>query len=248
LVSIGSVIIIFALFMTSLCKEYYQLFLAQGFLLGIGVAFVFLPPFAILPRYFVARRGVALGLTACGASIGGVIWPIALRNLLEKVGFGWAVRISAFIMLPFLLTACLTVRLPKVTTNLPKPKPDLSVVKKPLLYVLGAALFFNYLGIFTPNFYVTSYTISLDLDADMAFYMVAILNGTSLFGRILPGIWADRYGAFNVMILSAGTSGIVCMCMTKATSITGIALWSAVYGFTSGVCISPAETYYKSMD
>lgn len=229
--------------MTSLCKEYYQLFLAQGFLLGVGVAFVFLPVFAILPRYFVARRGAALGLTACGASIGGAIWPIALRNLHEKVNFGWAARISAFIMLPFLLTACLTIRLPKAVSNLPKPKPDFSVVKLPLLYVLSSALFFNYLGLFTPNFYVTSYTISLNLDPDMAFYMVAIMNGTSLFGRVIPGIWADRYGAFNVMILSAGTSGIVCMCMTKATSITGIALWSAVYGFTSGASISSPQPF-----
>jgi len=229
--------------MTSLCKEYYQLFLAQGFLLGVGVAFVFLPVFAILPRYFVTRRGVALGLTACGASIGGVIWPIALRNLLEKVSFGWAVRISAFIMLPFLLTACLTIRLPNAASNLPKLKPDFSVVKLPLLYALSSALFFNYLGLFTPNFYVTSYTISLNLDPDMAFYMVAIINGASLFGRVIPGIWADRYGAFNVMILSAGTSGIVCMCMTKATSIIGIALWSAVYGFTSGASISSLKSF-----
>ncbi len=68
----------------------------------------------------------------------------------------------------------------------------------------------------------------------MAFYMLAIMNGSSLFGRVIPGILADRYGAFNVMILSAGTSGVVCMCWTKAQSIAGIGVWAAVYGFTSG--------------
>jgi nitrate/nitrite transporter NarK len=74
--------------MTSLCKEYCQLFLAQDLLLGIGVGFVFLPPFAIIPRYFIRSRGVALGLTAAGASIVGVIWPIALKNLFSKLSFG----------------------------------------------------------------------------------------------------------------------------------------------------------------
>jgi MFS family permease len=241
LVRIGSVIILFALFMTSICKEYYQLFLAQGLLFGIGVGFVFLPPFAILPRYFVAKRGVALGLTATGASIGGVIWPIALKNLFERVSFGWTVRITAFIMLPFLLIACLTIRPPSVpcTPNKPesKPKPDFSVVKMPMLYVLSAALFMNYLGLFTPNYYVASYTISRKLDPGMAFYMLAIMNGASMFGRVIPGFWADRYGAYNVMILSAGTSGVVCMCWTKATSIASIGVWSAVYGFTSGASV-----------
>ncbi|KAE9369845.1 MFS monocarboxylate transporter-like protein [Stipitochalara longipes BDJ] len=241
LVRIGSVIIIFALFMTSLCKQYYQLFLAQSLLLGIGVAFVFLPPFAILPRYFIRNRGAALGLTATGASIGGVIWPIALRNLFLHLSFGWTVRVCAFMMLPLLLFASCTIRLPQLPDGAvkpPKQKPDLSVAKKPMLLVLGASLFMNYLGLFTPNYYVTSYTISQRLDPNMAFYMLAIMNGSSLFGRIIPGILADRYGAFNVLILSAGTSGIVCMCWTKAESIAAIGVWSAVYGFTSGAIIS----------
>jgi MFS family permease len=114
-------------------------------------------------------------------------------------------------------------------------------MKDPLIFILGVALFFNYLGLFTPIFYVTSYTVSLGLDPSMAFYMMAIINALSLFGRIIPGILGDRYGAFNIMIFSAGISGMVCMCWTKATSIPGIALWSAVYGFTSGVRILSFE-------
>jgi predicted MFS family arabinose efflux permease len=236
--------------MTSLCKEYYQLFLSQGLLFGIGVGFVFLPPFAVLPRYFIRSLGVALGLTATGASIGGIIWPIALKNLFSKLSFGWTVRIAAFIMLPFLMVACFTIKLPKSEEKEKgqgkekKEKPDFSVVKKPMLLLLATALFMNYLGLFTPNYYVTSYTISRKLDPSMAFYMLAIMNGSSLFGRIIPGIWADRYGAFNVMILSAGTSGVVCMCWTGAESIAAIGVWSAVYGFTSGVSYCFTETYY----
>jgi MFS family permease len=143
-------------------------------------------------------------------------------------------------MLPLLLIASFTIQPPKPPPGAikpPKQKPDLSVAKKPMLLVLGAALFMNYLGLFTPNFYVTSYTISLALDPSMAFYMLAIMNGSSLFGRVIPGILADKYGAFNVMILSAGTSGVVCMCWTKAQSIASIGVWAAVYGFTSGVSL-----------
>lgn len=47
LLIVGSVVMLFALFMTSLCKEYWQLFLAQGFLFGVGLAFVILPAFAV---------------------------------------------------------------------------------------------------------------------------------------------------------------------------------------------------------
>ncbi|KAH9204483.1 MFS monocarboxylate transporter-like protein [Leptodontidium sp. 2 PMI_412] len=241
LLTVGSVTILFGLFMTSLCKEYYQFFLAQGLVFGVGLAFVVLPAFATIPRYFLRNRGVALGITAGGSSLGGVIWPIVLRNLFEDVGFGWGVRISAFIMLPLLCLAVLTIRLPasaSLNSKHIKVKPDLSIVKHPVLILLAIGLFFTYLGLFSPFFYITSWTVSLDLDADMGFYMVSILNAASLFGRILPGLWADRIGAYNIMIISVGFSGIICTCWTEATSIATIVVLSLAYGFASGAVIS----------
>lgn len=226
------------MFMISLCKEYYQFFLAQGLVLGIGLSLVVLPAFATVPHYFAKHRGLAMGLVVSGSSMGGVIWPIALRNLFEEVGFGWGVRICAFIMIPLLGFAILTIRLPasaSLNGKHIKKKPDLSIIKNPVLLLLAAGLFFVYLGLFSPFFYITSWTVSLGLDADMGFYMVSIVNAASLFGRILPGLMADRMGAYNIMIISAGLSGVVCTCWTEATSIAGIVVLSLAYGFVSGV-------------
>ena len=105
----GSVMTIFAIFMTSLCKEFYELFLAQGFLLGVGICLVLLPAFVNVTYHFRASRSVAMGIVVAGSSLGGVIWPIALHKLLGEVGFGWAVRIAAFIMIPLLGLAILAV-------------------------------------------------------------------------------------------------------------------------------------------
>jgi predicted MFS family arabinose efflux permease len=225
--------------MTSLCTQYYQIFLAQGLALGIGISLVILPAFTTVPHYFVANRGLALGLTVSGSSLGGVIWPITLRNLFEEVGFSWGVRISAFIMLPLLGLACLTIKLPDTEQRKggPKPQPDMSIVKHPILVLLAAGMFLVYLGLFSPFFYITSWTISLGLNANMGFYMVSIINAASLFGRVLPGMWADRIGAFNIITLSAAFSGLVCMCWTTATSMVGIVFLSLAYGFASGAVI-----------
>ncbi|KAH7395558.1 MFS monocarboxylate transporter-like protein [Cadophora sp. MPI-SDFR-AT-0126] len=237
----GPVIIVFAIFMTSLCKQYYQFFLAQGLLFGLGLSIAVLPAFAIIPRYFTKHRGLALGITVSGSSMGGVIWPITLRNLFSDVGFGWGVQICAFMMLPLLSLAILTIRVP-ISAASPngkhiKAKPDISVVKNPILILLAAGLFFVYLGLFSPFFYITSWTTSLGRDPDMGFYMVSIINAASLFGRILPGLWADRIGAYNIIIISAGLSGVICMCWTEAKSIGGIVVLSLAYGFASGAVI-----------
>ncbi|PGH20804.1 hypothetical protein AJ80_03431 [Polytolypa hystricis UAMH7299] len=235
----GSVMVLVGLFMTSLCTEYYQFFLAQGLLFGFGVACIFLPAFATTSLYFTKYRALALGITIGGSSLGGVIWPIAIRRLLVEVGFGWAMRTAAFIMVPLLGIGCLTVRLPEhKKRGEKKPKPNMASMKTGAFGLLTCFMFFAAMGLFVPFFFITSYAISIGMDPDMSFYLISILNGTSLFGRVLPGILADRYGRFNVMVLATLFSGIICCCMTAATSMGGIIVIAAAYGFSSGAILS----------
>lgn len=241
----GSLVTLFALFMMSLCKDYWQLFLAQGLLLGIGIAFIVLPGFTTPAQHFSKSRGMALGIVVSGSSLGGVIWPIALHNLLTEVGFGWAVRIAAFIQLPLLVIGCVFVRPPLGLTGHAKGKTDFSSMKNPILILLSSGLFLIYLGLFTPFFFITSWTESLGLDSNFAFYTISIINGASLFGRILPGIVADRVGPYNIAILAAIASGLVCTCLTKATTVAGISVLSLAYGFSSGVSL--CSVYCRSL-
>ena len=231
----GSIITLLGLFLISLCKEYYQFFLAQGLLLSIGLALLLLPPMVTVPRYFVRGRGLALGIIIGGSSFGGIIWPIALRNLFVQIGFGWGVRITAFIMLPLLGLACLTVRLPPTIYTIATPKPNFKAIINPVLILLAIGIFFVYVGLFCPFFYITSWSRVQGLDANISFYMISIINASSLFSRIIPGILADRYGPYNVMIVAAFTSGLVCCCWVKTTALTGVVLFSLAYGFCSGV-------------
>lgn len=69
-IAIGSFCVIFGLMMTSLSTEYYQVFLTQGLLVGIGSAFLFVPSVATVAVYFTTRRALATGITTSGGSIG----------------------------------------------------------------------------------------------------------------------------------------------------------------------------------
>jgi MFS family permease len=94
------------------------------------------------------------------------------------------------------------------------------------------------MGLFIPYFYITSYATSIGKDPDMSFYLVSILNGASLLGRILPSILADRYGVFNMITIATFFSGIGCCCMTSATTMAGLIAIAAAYGLASGAIIS----------
>ncbi|KAH8701586.1 MFS monocarboxylate transporter-like protein [Talaromyces proteolyticus] len=238
LMIIGGVITVFSLFMTSLCKEFYQFFLAQGLVLGLGICLVLMPAFVTVTYYFRKSRGVAMGIVVAGSSLGGVIWPITLHKLIDEIGFGWSVRTAAFMMIPLLSLAVLTVRRPKNFVQPKQGRPDLSFLKNPIIILLSAGLFFIFLGLFSPFFYVTSWTTSLGHDPNLAFYMISVVNSASLFGRIIPGMVADKIGIYNVLVTISIFSGLIATCWTKATSVTGIIIFSLAYGFSSGGVIS----------
>ncbi|KAL1979612.1 hypothetical protein VTN96DRAFT_5452 [Rasamsonia emersonii] len=247
---LGSIATAFSMMMTSLCKEFWQFILAQGILLGLSMTLLVCPAVALVSQYFRKRRAVAVGVTVAGSSIGGVVWPIIVNELLKKpnIGFGWTMRISGFIMLVILVVSSIIARSPEKqnksdaekqqSTPAGNRKWDWTIVKTPAMLLTALGFFFNYLGMFSPFFFVTSYAVTRGFSQNLAFYTVSILNGGSFFGRVLPGLVADRYGKFNLCIIMTAFSGIIALCWTTATSVAGLVIFSAAYGFASGGILS----------
>jgi hypothetical protein len=71
LLVVGSFGIVFGHMMLSLCHTYWQVLLAQGFVIGLGAGCLFVPAVAILPTYFKNKLGLVVGLAASGSSMGG---------------------------------------------------------------------------------------------------------------------------------------------------------------------------------
>ncbi|KAI0150489.1 putative MFS monocarboxylate transporter [Xylariaceae sp. FL1272] len=264
LLTIGSIGQLLAIFLSSLCTQYYQLFLAQAVLLGASMSLSFAPSIAVVSRRMPHRRGLALGFVIGGASIGGLVWPIMLERLLydSDIGFAWTQRAVGFVMLPLLGIACLTVvDVParastttavepsptsregegSVPQNDEKPKaqhPVIAVMKNTTFCLLCCGLFVTYLGFFTPFFYISSYAIERGISSSTGFYLISALNGASFFGRVLPGHLADAYGHFNVLTVSILLSGVIGLTWTTAFTLPGMVIWTIAYGFTSGAVIS----------
>lgn len=202
-----------------------------------------------------------MGIVLAGSSLGGVIWPIAIDKLLKspRIGFSWTMRIVGFIMIPCLAFSCITARSPEVpsesvenanrsrrstSSNVVKEEKDakrktevIALLHKPEMQLLCLAMFITYFGMFSPFFYTTSYAAEKGFPSSFGFYTVSTVNGASFFGRILPGIVADKYGKFNSCIISTLMAGIVALCWTRVESRAGLGVWAAAYGFASGVII-----------
>jgi MFS family permease len=249
--------------MISLCSQYYQVFLAHGVLLGISMGFVTWPPFAVVSRNLPHHRGLALGVVTGGSSVGGIVWSIIIEQLLTKrnLGFPWTVRVVGFTMLPLLIFACISItEPPKQLQTEPSPiltcpvesgptSPSLkpkdasrSLIRSPVFISICVGFGLGFLGLFSPFFYISSYAASHGASAQTSFYMISIMNAATLFGRVIPGIVADRMGHYNVMVLSLLVSGLISFCWTAVHSLAGLVIWSIAYGFSSGVSCPAANS------
>src|ERR1700712_550802 len=119
LLSVGTFLHVFGLMMTSISHTYYQILLSQGVCSALGASMIFYPSMACVVTYFFRRRSLALGIAATGSSIGGVIFSVTVVKLIPEVGFGWTMRICAFMILVLMILGNLTLksRIP------PTPKP-----------------------------------------------------------------------------------------------------------------------------
>ena len=81
----GSIFFLLSLFTTGLCTEYWQFFLAQALLTGLGCGFTYVTDnglethlsymvmLACIQGYFLKKRALALGIYSSGVSLGGCL-------------------------------------------------------------------------------------------------------------------------------------------------------------------------------
>ncbi|KAK4240412.1 putative monocarboxylate permease [Achaetomium macrosporum] len=242
----GALLYVVSQMMTSLCKKYWQFMLAQGVLGGISLGLTMCPSMAATPQYFNQKRAAAMGMAIAGSSIGGVVWPIALSKMLNNssLGFGWSVRIVGFILLGVLTYATLAIkaRLPPRKSGFLLP----GAFKEPVYTISIVACFFLFMGMFTPFFFLPTYALTKGMNQTLAGYLLAILNGASFPGRVIPGILADKLGRFNMFFFSAIASGIITLCWTKCESNAGIIVFAIFFGFASGAIVSGASVTLAS--
>ncbi|KAF2709681.1 MFS general substrate transporter [Pleomassaria siparia CBS 279.74] len=241
----GTFMHVFGIMMTSLSSEYYQFILSQGICSPLGLNCIFNAGASSVPTWFFKKRGAAYGVMAAGSGLGGIIFPIMASHLIPQVGFGWAMRICAFLILALMIVAMFTVR-----SRLP-PTPRklaLSVFLEPFTDIrfnlLTFSSFLFFMAIFIPINFIEVEAIANGMSTTLASYLLAVLNAASIFGRIIPGILADKLGRFNMqMFMAYFTSILVLAVALTASNNAAFITFAAFYGFASGafVSLAPAQ-------
>ncbi|KAI0331174.1 MFS general substrate transporter [Cubamyces sp. BRFM 1775] len=224
----ASALIVAVAFLIAECTKYWHL--AGGVAFGMCLD--------CPAQWFKRRLGLALGFMAVGSSIGGTCFPIAVKNLVEQVGFKWTMRIVGFIelvLLPFMVATDQRRLPPRKHSG---PFSDFTAFKQLLYSLYNAATFLVFLGILTVESSHSSDDEKI-IDEDYAFYLVAIANACSTVGRLSGGYLADHHlDPLTVMTPVTAVAGILTYAWPFAHSVGGYTAIAAIYGCASGVYAS----------
>ncbi|KAK8086009.1 hypothetical protein PG994_000983 [Apiospora phragmitis] len=229
----------------SFATQYWQIFLAQSLCFGLGSAAAFIPGLVVAGQYFKKKRALALGIVASGSSCGGVVFPVMLARLFDSIGFRPTMRWCALLIGVLLAIANLLVRPAMPAKGLAGRRNLISFAtfKKPtyLFYVSGAFLVFW--GLFGPFDYLPAFALGNKSTEGVALYTVSIINASSIPGRILPNMYADRLGSslksITLCAFLAGVSVLVIwLPISYHNSLGGLIVFAIVFGFTSGAFVS----------
>lgn len=105
LYSIGAASLALAMLLIAASRNVWQFVLVFGLLMSVGGTL--LGPIGtstLVSRWFSKRRGRALGITAVGSSLGGLLMPLLVQTLIDAYGWRtaclWLAAIALLVMLP----------------------------------------------------------------------------------------------------------------------------------------------------
>ncbi|KAK1969788.1 MFS general substrate transporter [Colletotrichum sublineola] len=245
---VGCIVYIPTFFVLAECRVYWHFMLVLGVWGGTGAAILSMVGVGVIGKWFVRRRGLAMGIALCGSSLGGVVLPLTLRSLLPRLGWAWAMRSLAFILAAVMIAgaACLQQSMPVVeaaSENRRRKRVALN-----FMALTSGTFTFVTIGLFALEFAVfgvfsllPTYATAANFPSDTGFGLVAVANAMSTAGRLLPGLAGDHFGHFNILLamilVTAAFTGAI-LVPFGSSSLGVLYAFSALWGFGSGSFIS----------
>ncbi|OJJ29707.1 hypothetical protein ASPWEDRAFT_143615 [Aspergillus wentii DTO 134E9] len=231
---LGVLLQLVGVFMTSLCRTYWQIFLAQAVCMGLGNGCTFCSGLSIMSSYFLRKRAFAVGLAASGAAVGGLVYPVVVDRLLyvNAIGYSWTLRVVGFIMLATQIP-CIFLFKPRLPPRKAGSIVDWSAFKELPFIFFTMSMFFNFWGLYFAFFYLGTFTRDI-IGVSNSLNFIMVLNGVGIIGRIIPSIIGDRVtGMLNIIIPLSFSASLLVYCWAAVTTEVGLYAFAVVYGVLS---------------
>ena len=93
----------------------------------------------------------------------------------------------------------------------------------------------TFLAMWIAYTFIVTTAIDRGVDANWAFYLVPIMNAGSVFGRLVPGVLADKTGSITMYCIIAAFTALIATCLwIPVAGQAGMIVFALLFGFGSG--------------
>ena len=253
----GSVCLGLGIALISRISAPWHLYVVYGLLASWGMSATYVTANPIIVKWFIAKRGLAVGLAQSGLGVGIILIPPLVGALI--VHFGWRFACTALGAAVFIVLFAMSFFLighPEVIGQLPDGRKNLSspnlrdesweallkeetwtvgeAIRTRSFWVLTAAFFCTWLFVFLPLVHLVIFALDIGLSRESSLVALSFLGAASAFGRLGMGAISDRIGRKTALGLSIGLQAFSWFWILGTHSSWMVILFAGVFGLSYG--------------
>jgi len=237
----------------SIINAPWQLYIFYGIIIGTGGGFGFVPVTSTVSRWFIKKRGMALGISVAGIGLGTLALVPFAQSLISE--FDW--RISYLIIAGIILVIGFPIsRLMRLQPSekglLPdgvkemveeskhnkSPSTDDFTFKQAiktaplwLLFAINVCLTFTLQMVMV---HLKAYATDVGIAPMVAATILGLVGGVSILGRIAMGSASDKIGRKTSFLIACLLQAVMMLWLLKARQLWQFYLFSVIFGFGYG--------------
>jgi len=250
----GSVCLGMGIGLISQVRAPWHLYVVYGLLASWGMSAAYMTANPTIVKWFVEKRGMALGIAQSGLGIGIVFIPPLTGTLIGV--FGWrhtCIILGAMVFAVLFTTSFFLIGHPEKVGLLPDGRrvdgPGRENLQKILnevswsaaealrtrsFWVLTALFFCTWLMVFLPLVHLVIFTLDIGLSRNVAFVALSFLGGSSTVGRLVMGYTSDWMGRKRTLGLNLTLQIFTWVWIMYTDSTWMLIVFAVFYGFSYG--------------
>jgi MFS family permease len=258
-VTAGGIAIGIGLLFASRIETPLQLYLVYSIFLSFGISVAWVPLMATVSRWFIRKRGLALGLVGSGVGLGTATVPLLAGYLITTVDWRFAyVSIGLAAIILITSAAVFLKRDPDETGTHPYGEETnanagvdtaagislTKAIRNRNLWMLFFTFMMVCIGTFMVMTHITRYALDAGLNPMMAAGIVSAIGIGNIFGKTSMGSISDRIGIRPALVICLVGQGLVMLLLNSVSGAIGFYVTAVLFGFFFGgwVPLFPALT------
>jgi MFS family permease len=250
-VAIGGAFLGVGLAAMSRTSEVWHPYLFYGVIAALGMSTAYVPCNATVARWFVRRRGLAVGLASAGGSLGTFALPPLAHFLVTGIGWRRAYVVFAVGVFAALNALAPLMRRDPESSGLapdggpaaPRPAPARDragrsamgrAMRTRSFWMLFATFTATWISVFTPVVHLVPMARGLGIEPLLAATLISALGVAAMAGRFGLGVLSDRVGRPPALAIGLALQVLGFAGFALSESLGGLYLASVLFGFSYG--------------